>query len=54
MSQALDNLAEVMPECHGASLTTWRNSSLFDTLATSTAAATLDNTQLVSGEGSAW
>lgn len=54
LSQALDNVVGVIPDCHGASLTTWRNATLFDTLATSTAAATLDNLQFVSGEGPAW
>jgi hypothetical protein len=53
-SQVLDFAVAVMPGCDGASLTVWRRSSVFDTLATSPAAAKLDHVQFTSGQGPAW
>jgi hypothetical protein len=53
-SQVLDFAVAAVPECDSASLTVWRRSSVFDTLATSPAAAEIDHVQFISGEGPVW
>jgi hypothetical protein len=53
LAQVLDYAVAVVPDCDGASLTLWRRASVFDTLATSPAAAKLDHIQFMSGEGPA-
>jgi hypothetical protein len=54
LAPVLDFAVAVIPGCDAASLTLWRQGDVFDSLATSASAATLDNIQFVSGEGPAW
>lgn len=53
LAQVLDYAVAAVPGCDGASLTLWRQASVFDTLATSPAAAKLDHIQFMSAEGPA-
>lgn len=53
LGRVLDYAVAVVPGCDGASLTVWRQASVFDTLATSPAAAKLDHLQFLGGEGPA-
>jgi len=54
LAQVLDYAVAAVPGCDGAALTLWRHTSVFDSLATSPAGATLDNIQYVNGEGPAF
>lgn len=54
LAETLDLIVSIVPGCDGASLTMWQRASVFDTVATNPAAATLDNLQYVGGEGPAW
>ncbi len=54
LAEVLDYAVAAMPACDGASLTLWRDGSVFDTLATNPAAAKLDHLQFLSGQGPAF